>query len=166
MNHRTLLAPAVLAAAALLSLGGIAAAQTPGGPVPAGWSLAQPAQATGVSTAADLGCVDETDPSSADNEVPDVNEAPEANDPAEAGAGGPDLDNLEEGDQTGPDEACDPGTGQASTADLATVALAAEAPGTSEAAAETESSTEAENDGPGGHEDTGAAADHQFEGEE
>ena len=56
-------------------------------------------------------------------------------------AGAPDTDNVESGDQTGPDAANEP--------------------------AETGSESSAEADGPGGHADAdGQNVDHQFDGEE
>lgn len=62
-------------------------------------------------------------------------------------AKGPDLDDIQEGDQSGPDSA-------AAEADEAAEAKGAEAKG-------------AEADGPGGHEDpAGEKVDHEFEGEE
>jgi hypothetical protein len=146
MVHRKLIGPALAAVAGLLALSGVAAAQSPADPATL---FAAPAIS-----------------------VPAVVPAEPCDTEA---ATGPDTDNIQEGDQTGPDEACAADAAAAVSGATTTSVVTAQSvstAGTADAApAEqgTESETAGEtgpSDGPGGHQDTGANADHQFEGEE
>lgn len=187
MVHRKLIVGPGLAAAALLAFGGIAGAQTPVGSATglfAPWLTAPAAVVPAVAAVPMEPCdTEEASGPDTDNiQEGDQTGPDEATDLEEAG--GLDTDTIQEGDQTGPDEACatDPaasaGTVATFTSAVKVQASAAKAHQSSasvkadaapaEQGGETETSGESstESNGPGGHEDTGANADHQFEGEE
>lgn len=188
MAHRKLIiGPGLAAAAALLSFSGIAGAQSPVGPSLGSVSpmfIAQGLVIPAVAAVPTEPCdTEEASGPDTDNIQEGDQAGPdEATDLEEVG--GLDTDTIQEGDQTGPDEACatDPA---ASAGTVATFTSAVRVPtsavkvhqsraaikanaASAEQGGETETSGESstESDGPGGHEDSGANADHQFEGEE
>jgi len=179
MVHRKLIGPALAVTAALLAFGGVAAAQSPVGTAP--WAISPPLVAQGfVVPAVAAAPAEPCDPEEAASpDTDDIQEGDqtgpeEATDAEEAD--GPDTDDIQEGDQTGPEEACTADAAASantmmsftSAAQVPHVQAAAEVHATSAELGESEASGEssAESDGPGGHEDAGPNADHQFEGEE
>jgi hypothetical protein len=195
MVHRKLIiGPGLVATAALLAFSGIAGAQSPVAPATglfAPWFVTPAAVVPDVAAAPVEPCdTQEATGTDTDNIREGDQTGPEvATDPAEAS--GPDTDNIQEGDQTGPDACATDAAASAGTvatlasavkvqaptstvhhrvhrshAAIKSAAASAEQGSESETSGESSGESSAESDGPGGHEDTGANADHQFEGEE